>query len=121
MNQTNRTMSPYGIVKEMELNLSKAIDEKRMELRQFVLNELNYRMKKWMNGANERKIGPNSSSLNKGNMDDWKKFISRTITVAEQKKEDLSPEPYKYFRKNIRKYLCPKETPKNVDNKARQF
>src|SRR5277367_6351498 len=59
--------------------------------------------------------------LNEGNMDDWKKFISRTITVAEQKKEDLSPEPYEYFRKNIRKYLFPEETPKNVDNKARQF
>src|SRR5277367_2137278 len=121
MNQTNRTMTPYNIMKEMELNLSKSIDEKRMELRQFVLNELNYRMKKWTNGANERKIGPNSSSLNEGNMDDWKKFISRTITVAEQKKEDLSPEPYKYFRRNIRKYLFPDEILQNVDNKARQF
>src|SRR5277367_4229476 len=121
MNQTNQTMTPYSIMKEIELNLSKSIDEKRTELRQFVLNELNYRMKKWTNGANERKIGPNSSSLHKGNMDDWKKFISRTITVAEQKKEDLSPEPYEYFRKNIRKYLFPEETSKNVDNKARQF
>src|SRR5277367_1482578 len=121
MNQTNRTMTPYDIMKEMELNLSKSIDEKRMELRQFVLNKLNCRMKKWTNGANEKKIGPNSSFLNEGNMDDWKKFISRTITVAEQKKEDLSPELYEYFRKNIRKYLFPEETPKNVDNKARQF
>src|SRR5277367_1378986 len=121
MNQTNRTMTPYNIMKEMELNLSKSIDEKRMELRQFVLNELNCRMKKWMKGANNKKIGPKSSSLNKGNMDKWKKFISHTITVAEQKKEDLSPEPYEYFRKNITKYLFPEETPKNVDNKARQF
>src|SRR5271163_485676 len=115
-------MTPYNIMKEMEQNLSKSIDEKRIELRQFVQNEeMDEWMKKWTNGANDRKIGPNPSSINKGNMDAWKKFISRTITVAEQRKEDLSLEPYDYFKKNIRKYLFPDETSKNVDNKARRF
>src|SRR5271168_2684025 len=106
----------------MEQNLSKTSDEKRMELKQFMQDVLDYRKKKWTNGANDRKIGPNPSSINEENMDAWKKkFISYTITVAKRKKEDLFPEPLDYFKKNIRKYVFPDETPKTVNNKARRF